>query len=44
MFKKKPAASNSYSNSLRSFLASEIVEEDKQVEKYPMPVKRVSDY
>lgn len=31
----------SYSNSLRSSLAPAILEEDKMVEKYPMPVNNV---
>ena len=30
-----------YSNSLKSALSAEILDEDKIVEKYPMPVKNV---
>ena len=32
----------SYSNSLKSALSKDILEEDKTVEKYPMPVKNVT--
>ena len=44
MFKRSISPSPapmSYSNSLRSSLSAEILEEDKVVEKYPMPVKTV---
>ena len=41
-FKENTPSPMSYSNSLKSALSKDILEEDKVVEKYPMPVKNVS--
>ena len=41
-FKENLPSPMSYSNSLKSALSGDILEEDKVVEKYPMPVKSVS--